>query len=380
MIGPVFLVVVVVLIWATVASRHQHRAERGVPSPPWSSLRPAPTRPVDDLDERLDRWVGDDLLTADQASAIRAAEAERLAAFEAASPPSRIPMVAEALAYLGGTLVIIAALVVVGRSWEDLGTAARVALPLGAGAVVTAAGAWLRQVRPPEPAYLRATSLLWLLGAGGIAAATGIWLADGLQWTEAGDVAAVVALVSATVGGVMLVLHRYPLQLTAFAVAVAIAGATRLEELGGRGGGVAIGWWLWGLGLVGLVIGWKRWLEPVSEVSELLGAVGALVGPWMIVGHEWVAVGYALGIATALALLAASIPTWRPIHAAAGVIGLLMFVTGAILHATEGAAAAPVALLVAGLLVLAAAAAIVHHHLGGQGRHPHDHHPPAVPA
>src|SRR5690242_3442087 len=93
------------------------------------------------LDALLRRWVGQRLITADQAAAIRHVEKVdlvavpgRLAAVEPAAP--RTPLVIEALGYLGGVVILIAATLVTVQFWSDIATGLRVTLALVATAAL----------------------------------------------------------------------------------------------------------------------------------------------------------------------------------------------------------------------------------------------------
>ncbi|WP_028663188.1 DUF2157 domain-containing protein, partial [Saccharomonospora halophila] len=104
--------------------------------------RVPPRRRGDDLTVRLDRWVAHGLLTREQADRILAAERARPTGIgeETGRTPSPV---AEALGYVGGVLVLVAAGLVTGRYWAELGVTGRVSVAFGAAALLLAAGASL---------------------------------------------------------------------------------------------------------------------------------------------------------------------------------------------------------------------------------------------
>src|SRR3989304_1563167 len=92
-------------------------------------------RASDDLGGRLLRWVDASLITSEQAEAIRAFE-------EVPAEPRRVPLIAEALGYLGAALALAAGIVALGDSWQDLSDAARLGA-LGGAVVVLPVGGFL---------------------------------------------------------------------------------------------------------------------------------------------------------------------------------------------------------------------------------------------
>ena len=102
------------------------------------------------LDALLTRWVADGLVSAEQADAIRAAERDVpvVAQPELAGPPAPgRSLLVEALGYLGGVVILVAAGLVTARFWNDLSEGGRVTL--GALATVLLVGAGLRVPRGP---------------------------------------------------------------------------------------------------------------------------------------------------------------------------------------------------------------------------------------
>ena len=144
---------------------------------------------MDDLDLMLQRWTREGHISAAQADAIRAREAR------AGDPPRSVPIIAEAIAYVGAVFILSAATFVASQAWSDLGSQTRLAILTLATAALWAGGWWMREGR--EPMLRRLVSVLWFLSAGGLA-----WTAD-LVATDLIDIENGYALVI----GVSLVLY-----------------------------------------------------------------------------------------------------------------------------------------------------------------------------
>ena len=95
--------------------------------------------------ELLDRWVARGLLTRDQAESIRAEEGwDAAASIPAAAPPvRRASLISEALGYLGGILIVVAASLIGTWYWSDIPTWARLGIPIMAAAILLGGG-WAR--------------------------------------------------------------------------------------------------------------------------------------------------------------------------------------------------------------------------------------------
>lgn len=115
-----------------------------------------------DLEPSLDRWVAAQLLSPDQAAAIRAWEQEH-----APQSRSRLPILL-GLAF-GGLMVATGILLFVSAHWADLSPSARMMIVVGALAALHAAGAWFGTRLPALSATLH--------GAGSVALGGGIYLA-----------------------------------------------------------------------------------------------------------------------------------------------------------------------------------------------------------
>lgn len=180
-----------------------------------------------DLAARLERWVDRGLITPDQA--------ERIRDDERANPAQRHgpSLVAEALGYVGGVLVLVAAATITGRFWSDLGTGGRLVVAFVAAAVLLAAGA-------AAPARLgrasgRLRSVTWLLSAAVLGGALALVGDDVLD--APGDLVVFgSAGLTAVYAGVLWYVHRWLLQQVALVAALAMAagGAGRCSRATAR--------------------------------------------------------------------------------------------------------------------------------------------------
>ncbi|HEX3199228.1 MAG TPA: DUF2157 domain-containing protein [Propionibacteriaceae bacterium] len=98
-----------------------------------------------DSRELLDRWVERGLIRQEQADRIRSEEdweAPPATSTAAAQAGRRGSLIVEALGYLGGILIVVAAVLIANWYWAGIPTSGRVALPAGAAALLAGAG-WL---------------------------------------------------------------------------------------------------------------------------------------------------------------------------------------------------------------------------------------------
>src|SRR5687767_1626683 len=101
--------------------------------------------PADPLTERLDRWVRAGLISDEQAERILAAERETAGPATHLGGPRQVSPVAEGLGYVGGVLVVVAAVTIAGRYWTAIGVPGRVAIALGAAVLLLVIGAAVPQ-------------------------------------------------------------------------------------------------------------------------------------------------------------------------------------------------------------------------------------------
>ena len=108
---------------------------------------------------------------------------------------------------------------------------------------------------------------------------------------------------------------------------------------------------LWAFGLAWAGLGWRRYVEPVW-VTIPCGVLLALIVPIFAVSHGWGHVGYAIGIATAAAVMAASGPLRNVPLLALGALALFGYVTSAAVRYLHHSLGVPSALAITGVLVI----------------------------
>jgi hypothetical protein len=291
-LGPLVLVVIAVLLYSR---RHAAPAARRSAAP--GTTRPdRGTTPADTTD--LERWTAAGLLSVEQAAAIDAFETariEREAATEVAPP--RLPAVAEALGYLGGVLATVGLVLLVGRSWSDLATPARLALS-GGGALALAGGGALVHAGT-DAALTRLRQVMWLASTAAAALFAGV-LANGGFGADSAEVITLAAASMVALESAVLWWGRaLPLQhLTLFGGTVVAIGALA-AVLGGDG---PLGLSVWAAGGALAVLGLRR-RTPLHELTSLLGVVAMLVGSTITAG-VWLGPGLLFAVATAAGLAA----------------------------------------------------------------------------
>ncbi len=294
------------------------------------------------LHAKLLRWVEQSLITPTEADAIETFEARR-----AEPTPRRVPLLTEALAYVGAALAGAAAAVLLGERWNDLTPAVRAA-SVGTAFVVTLAAGWVLR-RNDEPAIARLTSVLW-------AVATGLfgWLA----WLIAYDVLDHRGRVPALVAGVAITALASPLyamlrkalqQVGLFAGLLTIVGSAFGE--GGQGTAVMVPVWI--VAVAWVVLGGRGVLPP-KRVAFVAGPLVALWAP-MAFTNGGEGAGMWLGLATATALIVAGVTMHEPVLLGFGAVGVFGYLIRVLVYLFGDTAGMPVALLVAGAAVLAVA-------------------------
>ncbi|MCO1660374.1 hypothetical protein [Pseudonocardia humida] len=335
----------------------------------------------------LRRWVDGGLITAEQAERIRAAEgldgtdgatdtdgiddthdthdthgADGIG--EPTAPPRSDPgpqpqrgsLVAEGLGYVGGALVLVAAVVISGTFWDVLGPAGRLGLVLVAAALLLGVGAAAPAGRPgsatgsdtggADDSGRRLRAVSWLLGEVAAAGALGllagevIGLPDG--WTPlvaAGGAAALAALLWAR--------SATPAQHAGFVVAAVITAGCAAALLP-DGDEHAVGIAVWGAGVVWLLLGWGAVVgDRVS--ADVCGGAAAGVGALLTVDTT---AGSALAVLTAAVLVVAGVLARDLVLLGVGSVVTLVTVPLVMGRWFPDVLSAALALLVAGALLV----------------------------
>lgn len=295
------LVLIAVLMWPAVHRSHEGaapevRMPRPDPQLEPGSMASASASLVDDLR----RWVEAGLLEPEQAAAIIDHERERAAARPVpvgAQPRGRrVPVVAEALGYLGGALASVGLVLVLAHYWPDLVTAGRLALS-GLGAAGLALGGALVPERD-HPALARLRWFLWLAATAAAGLFVGVLAADALDLSEQ-TVALSVAGAVATASGLLWWRRDRPLQQITFLGGLAVFVGVGVDLVVGSGpAGLAVG--ALGVGYLALGLGRRT---PVPQLTEGVGAL-TVIGGVIVTVETWQAFGLVLGVVASVGLLA----------------------------------------------------------------------------
>lgn len=237
----------------------------------------------------VDRWQATGVIDENQARRMRAD-------LPAGDHGDRL--LSEAMGYLGGVLIALAAGLGTGWYWTELGTAGRLALIGGAVVVLLGSGFIVTPEAGGPAGRLRA--VLW---SSGCAALYG-WLFllgwDVFDWR--GSASATLAAAGAvTCAAALWARHHHPaLHLTTFVglSALTCALVALLPEAGMRPGLA-----LWATGLVWALFAWGGTVRPAA-MGRFLGAAAAVAGSAVVAGESW---GVGPALATVIALVVAAV-------------------------------------------------------------------------
>jgi hypothetical protein len=292
--------------------------------------------PAPGLDAKLRRWVDESLITATEAAAIRAFEAR-----EARAEPHGIPLLTEALIYVGAGLATAAAAVLLGQTWEDLPSIVRCVLVALACVVTLGVGAAL--FRSDDPALMRVTSIAWLVATGLFGWLASLIAHDVLE--HGGRVPPISAGVAmALLGAALYALRRRGLQQLAMVVGALLAVASAFGD-GGTGAMVAV----WAVAVAWVAAGQTGVLPP-KDVALVGGSLVAIWAPMSITGDG--NFGLWLGLGTGVALLVAGVAGRQTLLLGLGAFGTFVYVLRILFRYFGDSAAIPVVLLIAGAVAL----------------------------
>lgn len=312
------LLVIVAVVVAAVRARGASRQSpdrpvvdttgRSRPEGPSPTAPPPPTTLTGTSSSALaalDRWVAAGLVSPEQAAAIRAAEAPTVVGPTVEPVRRRVPVVAEALGYLGGVLGIVGFSIFIARFWSDLGVGGRLATSLGGTTAFVVGGALVREQSEASLARLR--GFLWLAATAAAGVAGGVVARDLFDSETTDTTAFAVAVAVTLVGAALWGLRDRPAQAVSTLVGVLVATATGVSDISSLPwAGLAV------LAVAGLIAatGLVR-LGPIPWIATVIGAGGSLVGAAMTI-EDWRGPG--LLIATAVAVGVASLTQLRPLR------------------------------------------------------------------
>jgi len=268
----------------------------------------------------------------------------------------RISLLTEAVAYVGVILLLAGGAAAIGQRWDSIPSWGQVGVLAGAAVFFLLIGIVARRVR--EPAIQRLAGVVWFLSVACVAGA--VWLAWWKAYGSTGPVTVLVGGAVAVYSAALWLVRRGALQnvaLFAGLVAAILGIVDYAVDLanghGGTGSAPAIAGVLplWAFGLAWAWLGWRRHVEPVW-VTIPCGVLLALIVPGFAVSHGWGHVGYAIGIATAAAVMAASVPLRNVPLLALGALAMFGYVTSAAVRYLQHSLGYPAALAIAGVLII----------------------------
>jgi Predicted membrane protein (DUF2157) len=310
--------------------------------------------------EQLARWVAAGLIDSGQADRIKAFEATRVdrepPATQAAPGAGRVPVIAEAMGYVGVTVVLVAGLLTAEPAWPRWSTGLRLTLIAAVTVALAVAGAAVPAER--DPVWRRLRGLAWLLSVVGLALfAAG--LADWV-WHLSDQHVGLVTAGAATAYSLVLWLRHtiVPQHLALFVAVTSLTGVVIAEP-------DVPSWWpgigIWLVSATWLIAGSRGWLRPVAAALPVAG-VGMLVGSELVIDaagfrsqEAVIAIGYLFGFAAVGGLLSAGIRLHRIGPLVVSAVGILYFLPEAARRYLPGSFAIPVAVFAVGVLLVALA-------------------------
>jgi hypothetical protein len=384
MIGIAPLVLVALIGVAIYAfTRHGHHAPQpslsagrattmptGRPAPlssrPRTTTRRVPEPPPTPLQSALRRWLAAGIISPEQATAIEtheqlAAQQAAAAVVEARDRPRRVPVVAEALGYLGGTLGIVGLVLLVARYWPDMPTATRLGLTGGAALALAVAGFVVRE--QADPALTRLRWFLWTVSTAAAGLFGGVLAADALGAESASTIALTCAAIVTVQNAILWWSRERPIQQLLCLAGGAVTAGTAVDQFAREG---LAGAGVWVVGVVFLVLA-LRHLTTLPALTAGVGAAAVIVGAGITTG-QWEGPGLIATVLTASCVLAlAAIPGAvvthgeRTVLTVVGAIGMFQVTPGTVVYfAHHAGVATGLVVWVAGcLLVLVAARRMV---------------------
>jgi hypothetical protein len=270
-------------------------------------------------------------------------------------PGARLGWLAEAAAYAGAALVLIAGMVLVGQQWDELGrpgrvivlTTVAVVLAVAGAAVATGRKRGVRALRRPEHAARRRLASTLLTGAVAASASTAAVLVPSSPALAAG-IAAVVAVIAAQLVAPSAVTESAALG------SVCLLAAAVLAETAATAVPSVLTFAVVGAGWL-LLVRARAFTVPTSATVLGLTVLTVTAGTGAFTEAPVRTVGLVLLAAQAAGCLAAFVRAGRWPSAAAAVAALVLMV----LRVTGDSLGPVVAVLIAGLVLLGSGAALL---------------------
>ncbi|WP_460707620.1 DUF2157 domain-containing protein [Myceligenerans halotolerans] len=302
---------------------------------------------------RLAEWVDAGIITQEQADRVAAHERARAARADA-TPAARRSLLVEALGYVGGVIILVAAILLATQFWEDFGVAGRVAVLGGAFVVLLVAGIAVPRQAGDQGIRLRA--VLWAGATGAFAGFMGLLTSEVFfeindHETHDGTSFLITSAATAVVAVALWWLRPTALQHLVALVALATAVEATIDQVSDYGYPTGIG--VWALGLVWFVLAYFGVLRP-RRFALGLGASLAIFGA-LLLSFATDDAGLVVTLATAAAIAVMAVVMTDLVLLGIGAAGLLIALPWSFSTWFGGTLAALVALLGAGVLLVVAA-------------------------
>jgi hypothetical protein len=262
----------------------------------------------------------------------------------------RISLLTEAVAYVGAILILAGGIAAISQRWHNITGWGRVGVLAGTAVLFFVVGIIVRRVH--EPAIQRLVDVVWFLSVAGFAGAVGFAASD--VYGNTAQVTALAVGVGITVYSAALWLgRRHALEDFALFTGLIVTICGTIVTIDSSPSSLAFALPLWGFGLAWVWLGWRRYVEPLW-VTVPSGVILALIAPSLAAGeHGWV---YVIGIVTAAAAMAASVPLRNTPLLALGTLAMFGYVTSVVVRYFHQSLGVPGALAITGVLILALAA------------------------
>ena len=230
-----------------------------------------------DLESALAEWQHGGLISAEQADAVRVYEASAPPGKLDPEPASTSSLVSEVLGYLGAVLAFSAIAAILGQTWNDMGTVARIGVAAGLTVVFAVAGAaLLRSVSAPS------RRLCGVMLAAAVVSAT--WLVqvicDRLFDANDNQTWVATALTATASAAVAYALRRRGLAQVMLLLAASFLVAALVAEPGLDAQAMWVCLSVAALGAAWVVLATLGWLPP-ANVAQVSGGLTLLFGIYL---------------------------------------------------------------------------------------------------
>ena len=290
--GLEIIAIIGVVVWLTRRSRSKKAEASSAPE-------------SDVVHAWLRRWQSANLISDEEAEAIISFEEAALrdsASTSTSDAERKMPLVAEALGYLGGAFAAVGVILLVARYWPDLATGWRIGIPAAVAVAGVVGGALLDEQTNDALRRLRWT--LWLVGTAAIGTAGGVAMYDALApiplygWNDGHRVVFGAASLVAVLSGLLWAGRPRPLQQTTFLGGVMFAVGSATNE-----------WWdisvvgavTWFLGVSMLLIA-QRQIGTYPVITAVIGAGAMMAGSLMMI-DQMATAGALLLVVTSMVLI-----------------------------------------------------------------------------